>query len=111
MSQNWIKFKVQVPVTVEPDEVGYVSYCPALDLFSQGPSEKEATKNIVDAIQLFLESCFIRGTLERVLKDCGFEMEEKVVSTRRERPIKDQHMKMVNVPLSRLVTREQAHAG
>ena len=105
MTHNWIQFKVSAPVEVRPDPVGFVSYCPPLDIYSQGPTEEEALENIVEAIQLFLESCFTRGTLDKVLRDCGFELDEKFIPSK---PNKDEHM--VAVPLS-LVARDQAHAA
>jgi hypothetical protein len=39
---------------------------------SQGRTRDQAARNLIEAAQLFLEDCFERGTLEEVLKDCGF---------------------------------------
>ena len=50
----------------------YGSYCPALDLYSQGSTLKEAKENIIEATELFIESCIERGTLLEVLRGCGF---------------------------------------
>jgi len=33
---------------------------------------KRSSKNLEDALELFLVSCFDRGTLDQVLKECGF---------------------------------------
>ena len=68
--------RVQVEFTV-PAEVGeegayFVAVCPPLDVFSQGKTEESALVNLAEALQLFIESCYERGTLEEVLKDCGF---------------------------------------
>lgn len=49
-----------------------VASCPDLDVHSQGTTEEEAKKNLAEAISLFFISCFERGTLEAVLKECGF---------------------------------------
>ena len=46
--------------------------CPVLDVFSQGTTREDARKNLEEALQLFLTSCIERGTLDEVLKDCGF---------------------------------------
>lgn len=62
-----------MPIEVRPDEVGYVAGCPSLDVFSQGTTEREAVENLNEALHLFVLSCFERGTLLQVLKDCGFE--------------------------------------
>ena len=47
----------------------YVSYCPALDLYSQGDTEEEASANLIEALQLFIQSCVERGTLDAVMKE------------------------------------------
>lgn len=102
MTQNWIQFQISVPAEVRPDQVGHVSYCPPLDIYSQGPTRETALENLVEAIQLFFESCYERGTLDKVLRDCGFEPEKEFIPTEGEQ--------MVAVPLS-LVARGQAHAA
>jgi hypothetical protein len=43
-----------------------------LDVYSQGETEAKALENLIEAIQMFLRSCFERGTLDQVLKDSGF---------------------------------------
>lgn len=68
-----IGFKFDVPIRVRPDEVGYVAGCPSLNVFSQGATKQGAVENLHEALDLFLLSCFERGTLVQVLKDCGFE--------------------------------------
>ena len=70
---NGIRFELAVPAEVRKDGDHFVSFCPPLDVYSQGPSEEAALDNLVEALQLFVESCLARGTLDRVLKDCGFE--------------------------------------
>ena len=55
----------------------YVSHCPELDLYSQGDTLKEAKANIVEATQLFIESCIEDSTLREVLLECGFTNSEK----------------------------------
>ena len=59
-------------IEIKKDPVGFVSFCPAIDLWSQGDTEEEAEKNINEALFLFLESVQKMGTLDSVLKDCGF---------------------------------------
>ena len=70
-----VKVEFTLPVEVrEADDGGayYVSVCPPLDVLSQGETEEAALANLAEALRLFIESCFERGTLEEVLKDCGF---------------------------------------
>ena len=99
---NRIRFELAVPAEVRKDGDHFVSFCPALDVYSQGPSEEAALDNLTEALQLFVESCLARGTLDRVLKDCGFEPDADP------EPIDER--RLIHVPLS-LVAREQARAG
>lgn len=75
MSHARISFDVSLPVQVRPDDVGYISHCPVLDVYSQGSTHEEALRNIVEAVQLFIESCYSRGHLDQVLRDCGFVLQ------------------------------------
>jgi len=40
---------------VQRDGDGYVSFCPELDIACQGGDVKEATSNLREAVELFLE--------------------------------------------------------
>ena len=40
---------------VEKEGAGYVSLCPELDVASQGATVEEATANLREAVELFLE--------------------------------------------------------
>ena len=62
-----------VPAEVREEGAYFVAVCPPLDVFSQGETEESALDNLAEALQLFIESCYERGTLEEVLKDCGFK--------------------------------------
>ncbi len=48
--------KVQYTAIVEKEGDGYVSLCPELDVASQGSSIQEATDNLKEAVELFLET-------------------------------------------------------
>ena len=45
----------------------FVSRCLVLPVVSQGTTPSEAMGNLIEATQLFLETCVARGTLEQVL--------------------------------------------
>ena len=53
----------------------YVSYSPELDLSSCGKTVKEAKKNLLEAVGLFLEETKKMGTLNEILKEGGFVKE------------------------------------
>ena len=73
---GYINFKL--PFTVKKKKNYYVSYCPLIDLYSQGETKNIAIKNLADAISLFLLSCIERGTLDKVLSRCGAKIVKKV---------------------------------
>jgi predicted RNase H-like HicB family nuclease len=72
-----IKFEVKLPVKVFKGETAFVAHCPIIDVASQGDTVEEAKKNAVEAISLFLITCFEQGTLADVLSDCGFTLVDK----------------------------------
>ena len=74
MEPNCIQFRASMPFEIEQDGDAYVSSCPPLDVFSQGDTEEEAMQNLMEAIDLFLESCIRRQTLEKVLSDRGIDI-------------------------------------
>jgi predicted RNase H-like HicB family nuclease len=41
---------------IEREDEAYVSSCPELDIASQGPSIEEARRNLIEAVELFLEA-------------------------------------------------------
>lgn len=99
-----IRFELSVPVATRQDSVGYIACCPALDVYSQGPTEDVAVRNLVEALELFLASCYRSGQLDRVLKDCGFELDQNPES-----PAPDTQ-RMVRIPVSLVAGAEaQAH--
>jgi predicted RNase H-like HicB family nuclease len=67
-----VLFEVTLPVKIKKKSGVYVASCNVLNVHSQGYTGKEAEKNIIEAIRLFLEGCFEMGTLEEVMKECGF---------------------------------------
>jgi len=67
-----ITFNMRLPAVIIKKSKWYVSTCPALDVASQGDTEEEAKSNLIEAITAFMISCYERGVLDAVLKDCGF---------------------------------------
>ena len=54
----------------------YVSYCPELDVSSCGNTIDVARKNLKTAVSLFLEEAEKMGTLEDILQESGYELNE-----------------------------------
>ncbi|MCZ0951872.1 MAG: hypothetical protein OXP69_19960 [Spirochaetaceae bacterium] len=70
-----VNFSIDIQIGIKYDKEvhSWVSVCPALDLFSQGDTEAQASKNIHEAVGAFLGTCYELGTLNRVLKERGFQ--------------------------------------
>ncbi len=68
-----ITFTAKLPIEITKKEKWFVACCPVLDVASQGETEEVARRNIAEALFMFLRSCFERGTLDAVLKECGFK--------------------------------------
>ena len=56
----------------------YVSYAKELDVSSCGKTIKEAKKNLIEAVECFLETVEEMGTLEEILEEAGFVKKRKV---------------------------------
>jgi predicted RNase H-like HicB family nuclease len=51
-----MKKVMQVTAIIEREGDGYVALCPEFDVASQGETLEEARKNLLEALELFLES-------------------------------------------------------
>ncbi len=51
-----MKSTQQLTVIIEREGDGYISLCPELDLASQGDNIEEARQNLIEALELFLET-------------------------------------------------------
>jgi predicted RNase H-like HicB family nuclease len=71
-----INYKFQV--NIEQDEGWFVACCPDIDVCSQGLSEEEAKRNLVEALTEFIRFCLEKGTLERVVKERGLSIVYKI---------------------------------
>lgn len=48
--------KYQLTAVIEREDEWYISLCPELDIASQGDTIEEARANLIEALQLFLET-------------------------------------------------------
>ena len=68
-----VTFTASLPIKYTKRKKWILASCPILDMHSQGETEKKAKKNLEEALSLFFVSCFERGALDAVLKQCGFK--------------------------------------
>ena len=67
-----VKAKFQLFGVMKKENGWYVAHCPPLDITTQGQTEAEAKKNLIEASELFVISCFERGTFEQALRELGW---------------------------------------
>lgn len=68
-----VTIKINVPVDIYQDGGVFVANCRRFGVVTQGCTRIEAERNISDALVLFFETCLEMGTMDEVLKECGFE--------------------------------------
>jgi predicted RNase H-like HicB family nuclease len=102
-----IQFSMHLPAKVVKKRNIYVSFCPALDVATQGDTEEEAKRNLIEALSAFVLSCLERGTLEEVLKECGFTPLQGTFV----KPKSYRNVDYVDVPIPLIASREsRCHA-
>jgi predicted RNase H-like HicB family nuclease len=99
-----LQFQMKVPVRVYKGEADFVAHCPIFDVSSQGKTHGEAKKNLVEAMVLFITSCYEMGTLYDVLKDCGFKPGSRIT----EKICLKKDQELINIPLPFVVNNQQA---
>src|SRR5512137_825224 len=65
-------FTLNLPVQFRAEAGLVVAEFPSLNVASQGRTRDEATQNLIEAAQLFIESCLGRNRLDDALKELGF---------------------------------------
>ena len=68
-----IRLDVTLPVKITKRKKWFLASCLILDIHSQGETAEKAKRSLIEALSLFLVSCFERGILDEVLKNCGFK--------------------------------------
>ncbi len=109
--QVTIQFSVDLPLKIKKRESWFLASCPILDVHSQGETEEMARENLKEALSLFFLSCFERGVLDEVLKECGFKAVQAPIDKTENRAISREDY--IQVPIPFLVnqdTPDQCHA-
>lgn len=68
-----VLFTMDVPVEFHLEGSTWIASCPLLDVASHGANREEAQAMLGEALGAFLFTCHDIGTLDEVLRDCGFE--------------------------------------
>jgi predicted RNase H-like HicB family nuclease len=87
-----IEFVARLPFALAKRKNHFLASCRILDIHSQGETEKKAKENLAEALFLFFISCIQRNTLDAVLKECGFELGNKIIG-------KTTRTKYIDIPI------------
>ena len=90
-----VQFNIHLPAIVAKKDKWFTARCPIIDVISQGETAEKAKQNLAEALSLFLISCHERGTLDAVLKNCGFRPAYKPIPVTALQPGSD----YIDVPL------------
>jgi predicted RNase H-like HicB family nuclease len=64
----------QITIEVTKKGTWYLARIPELDFISQGRTQEEAKKNLLEVLKIQFDEMRALGTLEDYLNECGFEM-------------------------------------
>ena len=101
-----IRMDFKLPIKVVKGEKHFVASCPAIDVVSQGKTQKKAKENLGEALSAFFISCIERGVLDAVLKNCGFKSVKKISSVKK--PVL-KNQEYINIPLHLLSKQVEAN--
>lgn len=93
-----VQFTTQLPFLIKKRRKHFLASCPILDVHSQGETQEQAKNNLADALVLFFQSCFERGTLDEVLKESGFQS-HAIVKDRDEADLRHSDIIDISIPL------------
>lgn len=100
-----VPFTATLPIKIVKKPRWYLASCPVLDVHTQGETEKAAKQALAEALSLFFMSCYERGTLDAVLKQCGFKSDrDRFVGPAKRRP----NQEWLNVPIPFVVDQTAA---
>jgi len=103
-----LNFELKVPVEVYKGSSAFIARCPLFEVSSQGKTPVEAKKNLIGALTLFVTTCFEMGTLDEVMKECGFKPRKAVTGKLCLK--KDQELLSVPLPFMVNSQRNPCHA-
>lgn len=93
-----VKVDFKLPIRYTKRKNWYVASCPVLDVVTQGETKTKAKKNLKEALVLFIGTCVEQGTIDMVLKACGF----KPVQVEKKSAVKKEDY--INIPIELLAT-------
>ena len=94
-----VEMRLELPFEISQEGKWYIATCPVLDVCSQGESLEQAKENLAEALTAFLVSCFERGTLDAVFKQCGFKTKEPFINIKDGVTPREKRPDLLDVPI------------
>jgi predicted RNase H-like HicB family nuclease len=69
-----VEITIRLRCFVRSEREFWVAGCPSLDVFSQADTADEARRALREAVELWVESCLERETLEQALRQVGWHL-------------------------------------
>jgi predicted RNase H-like HicB family nuclease len=85
---------ISFPIDIKKENRYHLASCPVLDVWAYAETQQGAIDNLKETLQVFLAYCFEHGTLEMVLKGCGFTPIKMALCQNSTHPINE-----IDVPL------------
>ena len=76
-----VSFKLGAVIREDSQTDCFVSYCPAIDIYSAGRNRIEAKKALTSAAGMYVRHCYQRGILDLVLREKGFSASSTLMET------------------------------
>ena len=65
-------YAVKLSLQIRRDDRDWVAWCPVIDVATQARTKRRALDGLIEAVELWFESCISRGVLGRALQESGF---------------------------------------
>tara|TARA_B100000959_G_C14960237_1_gene615491 strand:- start:87 stop:308 length:222 start_codon:yes stop_codon:yes gene_type:complete len=62
------KFDIDLNTKVKKKGNGFVAWCPAIGISSQGETKEKALKNLDEAVKQFVKVCYEKGIFDKLIK-------------------------------------------
>ncbi len=99
-----VTLTLSFPIDVKKEKRYYLASCPLLDVWTYSETQQGAVHNLKETLQLFLSYCFEHGTLEIVLKGCGFTTLKRALCQNASHPMDE-----ITVPLPFVIDQSLAN--
>jgi predicted RNase H-like HicB family nuclease len=68
-----VNFDISLPVSFIKEGKYFIAYTPLLDISTSGKTFEQAKQRFIELVQIFLEELMHKGTLDKTLKELGWE--------------------------------------